>query len=413
MAFASSVGLGMRHGALRLSSSSISNRSNARLFSSLLLKSGSSRIVSSPRAPSGYRNLSLFNRSSAPKTPEATSPTEETAAAGVDASSSIPDVTGIAESDSVADVSSEAVSGFADAVLEHIPAALQYGDLAAMGLAGWSPAGLVRWSLELINVSTGLPWFWTIVAGTAFWRLCCVPLAIVGLRQSARMQPHQAEFLAMRERLTAASATRNPLEIQKASLAMKAFNKKHNINPALGLVSLIQMPITLGMFFGVQKLGTLPLDQLKDSGFSLIPDLTAGDPTYVLPALLCAVVNAQIMIGIRDINTTERPGMGHVMNILRVFSLGGIYLMASFPSALTVSLLTTASLTMLQSIALRIPSVRRALDIPVPPPDTQGKLPTMMETVRYARNYGRESLAAKVQEARRQAVEKQRLQRRR
>ncbi len=45
------------------------------------------------------------------------------------------------------------------------------GDLAVLGLAGWSLSGLSSWLLELVKDSTGLPWFHTIVAGTLISRL--------------------------------------------------------------------------------------------------------------------------------------------------------------------------------------------------------------------------------------------------
>jgi hypothetical protein len=48
---------------------------------------------------------------------------------------------------------------------------LQYGGLAALGLSGWSSVGLSSWRLELMDVSTGLPWFHVIIAGTLFSRL--------------------------------------------------------------------------------------------------------------------------------------------------------------------------------------------------------------------------------------------------
>ena len=47
---------------------------------------------------------------------------------------------------------------------------LKYGSLAALGLAGWPPAGLSLWMLEPVDVSTGLPWFRTIIACVLFWR---------------------------------------------------------------------------------------------------------------------------------------------------------------------------------------------------------------------------------------------------
>jgi len=181
-------------------------------------------------------------------------------------------------------------------MVNNVPTALQYGDLAALGLAGWSPAGIIRWSMELINVTTGMPWFWTIVAGSALWRIVCVPLAVKGLQASTRLQPHQAELVAMQNNVKRAAATKDPMQMQKASLLMKDFYKKHDINPLGGLVSLIQLPITLGLFFAVQKLCTLPVEQLKFSGVSFLPDLTATDPTYLMPLVLCALINLQISV---------------------------------------------------------------------------------------------------------------------
>ncbi|KAJ3501289.1 hypothetical protein NLJ89_g9404 [Agrocybe chaxingu] len=278
-------------------------------------------------------------------------------------------------------------STITDTLIQNAPAALQYGDFAAMGLAGWSPAGFVRWSFEIINVTTGLPWFWTIVAGSAFWRLACVPFALKGLQASARMQPLQPQIMQLQQNVKRASDSRDRLALQKASLAMSAFYKDNGINPFAGFISLIQMPITLGIFFGVQKMCKLPVEQLTQSGFALFPDLTVVDPTLVLPIALCAAVNMQISLGARDVNTIERPGMGHFMNAMRILTIPGIWFMSSFPVGLLVSLLTTASLTIAQTLALRSPAIRRALDIPIPPPETRGKLPSMSSTPAFIKKF--------------------------
>ena len=67
---------------------------------------------------------------------------------------------------------------------------LRYGGLAALGLASWSPAGLSSWVLEIIDVSTCLPWFHAIIAGTLFSRLL-PPLSVKQLGNSATLAPHQ------------------------------------------------------------------------------------------------------------------------------------------------------------------------------------------------------------------------------
>lgn len=193
-------------------------------------------------------------------------------------------------------------SNLTETLISNFPAALQYGDMAALGLAGWSPAGIVRWSMELINVSSGLPWLWTIVVGSAFWRLLCVPWAIKGFQVSARLAPLQPQILEIQKMVKKSKETQNPLEIQKAGQAMVQFYKAHNINPLAGLVSVVQLPITFGLILGVQKMCDLPLEQLKYSGVAFIPDLTVADPTMCLPLAMFVLVNVQIKVGLPDYN---------------------------------------------------------------------------------------------------------------
>ena len=227
--------------------------------------------------------------------PEVSEPTGE-ASATIDAAVSTTDASTVT-AEAVGQGASDTqpfLSEVSETIINHTPAALQYGDLAAMGLAGWSPAGIIRWSFELIHVASGLPWFWTIVAGSVFWRAVSVPFAIKGLQATARLQPHQAQMKALQQLIQDAQATKNRIEMQKATIAMRTFYAKNNINPLAAMIPLIQMPITLGLFFGVKKLCVL--EQLQISGLSLLPDLTIPDPTYVLPAIMLAAIHTQIHV---------------------------------------------------------------------------------------------------------------------
>lgn len=67
---------------------------------------------------------------------------------------------------------------------------LQYGDLTALGLTGRTAAGLSSWMLKLVNVSTGLPWFHTTIAGTVLAWLLLLPLLIKQLCNSAALALH-------------------------------------------------------------------------------------------------------------------------------------------------------------------------------------------------------------------------------
>ncbi|KAK2460387.1 hypothetical protein APHAL10511_007552 [Amanita phalloides] len=275
-------------------------------------------------------------------------------------------------------------SGIIESAINHLPPALQYGDFAAMGLAGWSPAGIIRWSLEIINVSTGLPWFWTIVAGSLFWRMVLMPLTVAGLRNSARLLPLQSHILKSQEELKKIRETGDRLALQKHALKMKKMYQDAGVNMGITALSpFVQIPVTLGMFFAVKRICELPVAQLTNSGLDMLPNLTVPDPYMILPIALCAAVNLQISVGVAELNLTERPETGHIMNGLRVLSILGVWVMNSFPAGLMVSLLVTSVATTIQSIMLQIPAIRRALNIPVVSPEHRGRMPSLIDTGRY------------------------------
>jgi YidC/Oxa1 family membrane protein insertase len=176
---------------------------------------------------------------------------------------------------------------------------LQYGDLAALGLTGWTPAGLSTSLLELINVSTGLPWFHTIVAGTLLTRLLLLPFSIKQLRNAAVLAPHQPHLLALREEFQRAHKAQDKLALQRIALKQSRVYKESGVSMVpMMLLPFLQLPVNLGMFFGVKRLCALPLEQLHWSGVSFFSDLTVADPYYVLPIASAVLMNVQLSVRI-------------------------------------------------------------------------------------------------------------------
>jgi YidC/Oxa1 family membrane protein insertase len=174
---------------------------------------------------------------------------------------------------------------------------LQYGDLAALGLTSWAPAGLCTWMLELVNVSTGLPWFHTIVAGTFLARLILLPFSVKQLRNSAALAPYQPRLLELKEELDRAYKSGDKIAVQRVALKQRTVYGESGVSmlPML-LIPFVQLPVTLGMFFSVKRLCTLPLEQLHWSGVSFLPDLTVPDPYYILPIAAAVLMNVQLHV---------------------------------------------------------------------------------------------------------------------
>jgi YidC/Oxa1 family membrane protein insertase len=255
--------------------------------------------------PLGTRSIWLFSKKAEavpPETVPADTPISEPVSAPPEVASSAPishPTTPTAEAtipaEAVAPASPLSQSDALDTLAALTP--LQYGDLAALGLAGWSPAGVSSWMLELINVSTGLPWFHTIIAGTVCARLLLLPFSIKQLRNSAALAPHQPRLMELKEELDQVYKTGDKLAVQRVALKQRKVYEESGVSmlPML-LMPFVQLPVTLGMFFGVKGLCALPLEQLHWSGVSFLPDLTVPDPYYILPIVSAVLMNVQLHV---------------------------------------------------------------------------------------------------------------------
>lgn len=181
--------------------------------------------------------------------------------------------------------------------LSAVASVMQYGDLASLGLASWTPAGICQWGMEALHVSTGIPWFWTIVSATLLTRVFLFPFTVRSMRSTAALAPHQPEINRLREKMQQAQATKDMLLLQQVALQQRSIYEKAGVSMgSMALLPLIQLPVTLGMFFGVKKLCDLPVEALKFSGVPWVPDLTLADPTGTLPIAAAVMINLQLTV---------------------------------------------------------------------------------------------------------------------
>jgi YidC/Oxa1 family membrane protein insertase len=175
---------------------------------------------------------------------------------------------------------------------------LNYGDLAALGFSHWTPVGIAQWTMELIQVSSGMSWFWTIVTVSVLSRLVILPFSLISVRSSARLAPHQPRLMELRNELQKTGGlTKDPIAVQKITLQQKKIYEEAGVS-LMGpfMTPLVQLPISMGLFLGIKRLCDFPLEQLKVGGFGWIPDLAAADPTYTLPLAMFATIHAQLYV---------------------------------------------------------------------------------------------------------------------
>lgn len=176
---------------------------------------------------------------------------------------------------------------------------LNYGDMAALGLVHWTPPGFFPWFLEIIQVSTGCPWWVAIAAGTFAARAFVFPFAMKGLRSAALLAPVQPQMAEYQKKMVEARMKGDTLMFQKIALQQRETLQRLNVNPfATVLTSVVQITVQLGFFIGLRRMCELPVEQLKTGGLGWITDLTVPDPYFILPVLNTITINLQLLVSV-------------------------------------------------------------------------------------------------------------------
>ncbi|KZP33257.1 hypothetical protein FIBSPDRAFT_721717 [Athelia psychrophila] len=241
--------------------------------------------------------------------------------------------------------------------------------------------------MEAVNVTTGLPWFYTIIVGSVLVRLSTFYWTIQQTRMTARVKK-APQIEVAKKKLEEAKETRDQFKVGMAGQEMQKAYKDAGVSMAkMVIFPLIQLPPAIGLFLGVKHLCALPVEQLTHSGFSLIPDLTlvsgtaAFDPYYILPLVGCVALNAQLKLSMRDL-APEQTTAPHVMNAVRVASPIILYFSAFFPAGLLVSISTGIGFSLAQAAFFRNHAIRRKLKLPFLVQNAQ-KQPSIRQSIAY------------------------------
>ncbi|KAK7481673.1 hypothetical protein BaRGS_00027046 [Batillaria attramentaria] len=234
--------------------------------------------------------------------------------------------------------------------------------LSSVGLAGWSPAGLVQQGLEALHVSAGLPWWSAILAGTVCVRLCMFPLVIKSQRNVAHMHNHMPTMTRLQDKFTQARQSGNAVEAARAGNELMEFMKRNEIKPFRNfLVPLAQVPVFLSVFIGLRQMANLPVESMKTGGLLWFTDLTLPDQFYAMPLMTMATFLLTIELGVDGVKAGT---MNHSMKwFMRCMPIIMLPLISNFPSAMLCYWFTSNVFSLLQVLFLKIPGVRKFFGI--------------------------------------------------
>lgn len=257
----------------------------------------------------------------------------------------------------------EQVADAAPIALDVLQAASVELSLSELGLAAFSPVGLVQSLLEYFHVNLGLPWWGAIVVGTALARVIVFPVIVKGQREAAKLNNHLPEITKLTNKMNEAKTSGNKFEFARAHSQLNLYQKKHEINPLRGLlIPLVQAPIYVSFFMALRQMAYLPVPSLQTGGVLWFPDLTIADPLYILPLVVTGSMYFILKLGAET--GIDNPNLKVMKNVFRVMPLFFLPFIVHFPTAVFTYWLTSNCISLGQVALLRHPLVREKLRIP-------------------------------------------------
>ncbi|KAK0200899.1 60Kd inner membrane protein-domain-containing protein [Desarmillaria ectypa] len=344
---------------------------NARLLPSLI-QSPSFKFERQARTTSPViRNFSLWpsfsSKTPAPPPPE--SPTAEVVDANITAAGDLP------STPSEIFAFPETIPSDVVETTVAVIAPLQPGDLASMGLAAYTPAGVYQSFLEYLNYTTGLPWLWTIVAGAAIMRTFVIPFTIGSMKQTALMPIVNKEVAPLRDEMQLAAASGDRQRQMQVYQAMREVQKKHGISLGKTFSGILsQMLVSISAFLGVNGMCKLPVPQLTQSGVPWVTDLTALPPTAMSVAFASTVL-VQTLLASReqDPNDPRAVTMKIFTAIAPVLSYWGITHF-EISAGTVVSMFAFSLVHITQTVILQIAPIRALVGLPPLPSRAKPKV---------------------------------------
>ncbi|XP_067939214.1 cytochrome c oxidase assembly protein COX18, mitochondrial-like [Watersipora subatra] len=263
--------------------------------------------------------------------------------------------------------------------LQTVDASLQLGSANPLYQA---TSGL----FEFVHTTTALPWWSSVIITTFCLRTVFIlPLMVAAQRKQARLENLKTEMRAEltavidameKEKVDSQWTPREYHRIRKARMKQLSqdFYSKHNVHPLHSLVIMTtQLPLIVLVSLSLRNMagyfGEPCLEGFTAEGGVWFSDLTMADPLFILPIFL-GISNLLSMrlsklthpalssLEAQSVRMEKRVRL--TMTLLAVLI---VQISASQPSALSLYWLSTVSYTILQNLALSVPSVRRGLGI--------------------------------------------------
>ena len=235
---------------------------------------------------------------------------------------------------------------------------------ALLDLSMSNPSHIAMKVIENIHIAGDMPYWASIVAITVGMRVILLPVVLDNIRVTQRLQVAKPHFDKIQAKMMAdpfRDTNRDSYQLE-----MQEVLKKYNVSQLAPLKApLIQLPLYVTLFTAIRNMHDY-FPGMKTGGAFGFTDLTVADTSYTLPLINSALFLAVIETSMMD-NPQAQQGQGRTMVwVMRGLGVAMIPLTASLSTGLFVHFLTNASMSLLQTIVLKIPALKDALDLNPP-----------------------------------------------
>ncbi|KAL6073995.1 Mitochondrial inner membrane protein OXA1-like [Balamuthia mandrillaris] len=257
-----------------------------------------------------------------------------------------------------------------------VPTGLDWNALApeaSTSLSGGGEGGFlnslpnyVMDGLEWVHLTTGCPWWGTIVGATFAIRLALLAPTLFTLRKATALGVLQPELNKVNMAMAQERRKPNPnmALIRAHQEELRSMMKKAKVNPFHVLVGpACQLPVFLLFFVTLRRMSE-EMPSFANGGVLWFTDLTTPDPYLILPTLMSLALWATMELGQTPSTASTGKNVHFVKYLARAFSLFLLPFSSFFPAALNVYWATNNLLSLTQALALKRPSVRKKVGLP-------------------------------------------------
>lgn len=246
---------------------------------------------------------------------------------------------------------------------DFVSSLVQKGDAALSASSAWNVTGLQS-LIESLCLYGDMPWWQGIAITTVMLRLLMFPVVVYTMRNNVGLMNIMPQTKVHQERLQSCKERGDMAGQAEATKNLMAVYEKHGVGPFKGFKGiLIQAPVFMTMFFAMRGLAAADpaIPSVMAGGTAWFTDLTVADPFFILPVASVATMVMLIELGA---DGAQNPNPGFKM-FFRALAVGVLCFTYDFPAIVFMYWCTNNSLSLAQTMLLKLGPVRNLVGIPI------------------------------------------------